>query len=251
MTLPLSARDWMLLAILVAPLAIALLVGPIAQAPGYHALADDRTLAALPNFANVASNLPFLLFALLGLEVLRRRPSGAVVAWGAVFAGTALAAVGSSWYHLAPSDATLFWDMLPITLTFAGLLAALLAEHVDARLERLLLAPLVLLGVASVYWWALTGDLRIYAWMQAAPLVALVTVLAAYPARYSGRSWLMWGLGCYALAKAAEFSDAWIYELTGRVLSGHTLKHLVASGATLCIALMLARRVPVAPKGSV
>ena len=37
----------------------ALLVDPVAQDPAYHDFADQRAIAGVPNFWNVASNLPF------------------------------------------------------------------------------------------------------------------------------------------------------------------------------------------------
>jgi hypothetical protein len=121
-----------------------------------------------------------------------------------------------------------------------------LAEHVGERFERTLLAPALIAGVASVLWWRWTGDLRFYLWIQYAPLLCIPLVLVLFPARYTHRRYLAYGLGLYVLAKLAEHADRDIFELTGHLISGHTLKHLLAAGAIFCVLLMLRRRSPVA-----
>src|ERR1700687_3976633 len=97
--------------------------GPIPQAPGYHAFADQRHLFGIPNFWNVASNLPFLVVGLGGLLTLRRRPTPGILpallpSYLAFFLGTVLVSIGSGYYHLSPSDKSLVWDRLPMAVTF-------------------------------------------------------------------------------------------------------------------------------------
>jgi hypothetical protein len=46
---------------------------------------------------------------------------------------------------------------------------------------------------------------------------------------------LVWVVFFYALAKVCESFDHGIFEATGHLVSGHTLKHLVASLAALPI----------------
>src|SRR3954466_10869430 len=48
-------------------LAALLLVPPIPRSQIYHSFADRQTLLGIPNFWNVASNLPFILVGVLGL----------------------------------------------------------------------------------------------------------------------------------------------------------------------------------------
>jgi hypothetical protein len=134
-----------------------------------------------------------------------------------------------------------------MTVAFMGLFAALLSEHMGSRLERALLVPAIVVGIASVCWWWYSGDLRVYVWVQFAPLVALPFVLAAFPGRYTHRHYLLYGLACYALAKVAEYYDQGFYALTSSILSGHSLKHMVAAGAAFFVYLMLRRREPAAP----
>ena len=49
------------------------MLGPIPQDPAYHNFTDRRSLLGIPNFGNVASNLPFIGIGALGLILLSRR----------------------------------------------------------------------------------------------------------------------------------------------------------------------------------
>jgi hypothetical protein len=231
------------LALLVfAPLAgLFLFLGPIPQDQGFHALADRRAFLGVPNFADVASNLAFLAAGLAGLWSARTA-GGARRSWMVFFLGVTLVFFGSGYYHLAPDDDALVWDRLPMTLAFMGLFAGLLAEHLPEKLEIPLLAAALATGIASVVLWRQTGDLRVYLWVQGVGLLAIPYLLAAYRGRYTHRGYLLYGLGIYALAKAAELADHQIFAWTAETISGHTLKHLLAAGAPLFIYLMLRRR---------
>jgi hypothetical protein len=237
-------REAALALLVVAPLAcLFLFAGPIPQDQSFHALADRREFLGVPNFADVASNLPFLLVGVMGvLWCFGNAGAGARSSWMVLFLGVALVFFGSGYYHLAPDDSSLVWDRLPMTVAFMGLFAALVAEHVPEKIELPLLAAALAIGIASVVLWRHTGDLRVYIWVQGMPLLVIAYVLAVYAGRYTHRRYLVYGLGFYALAKAAELSDHQIFEWTTGVVSGHTLKHLLAAGAPLCVYLMLKRR---------
>lgn len=233
-----------LVLVVLAPLIGLLLYGkPIAQDRGYHVFADFRACLGVQHCANIASNILFLLTGAAGMLWCRRHPgSGARRSWLVFFCGVALVFFGSAYYHVAPTDDTLLWDRLPMTVAFMGLFAALVSEHLDAKLEPALLVSALLTGIASVYWWQYSGDLRIYIWVQGAPLLAIPYVIASFPGRYTHRYYLLYGVGLYALAKVAEFHDHDIYALTGTLISGHSLKHLLAAGAVFCVYRMLQQR---------
>jgi len=239
-------RHWrlvVLLLVLFAALALILAAGPISQDLRLHAYADDRAALGMPNFFNVVSNVAFLLVGLAGLFAGRGgRISGASRSWFVLFLGIALVCFGSAYYHWNPNNATLVWDRLPMTLAFMGFLVAVASEHLGERLERMLLAPALIVGIASVLWWDHTDDLRFYIWVQLSPFLAIVVLLLAYPGRYTHRAYLWYGLVLYALAKISEGFDREIYSLTAQALSGHVLKHLLAACAVFVIYLMLLRR---------
>lgn len=225
---------------------------PLPQALAYHGMADQRVLLGVSNSLNVLSNLPFALVGLMGLAATfgrrRDREPPFVERWerwpyAALFAGVALTAVGSSYYHLAPDNARLVWDRLPMTIGFMALLTALIAERLGVSLARRLFVPLLVAGAASVGYWhwselQAAGDLRPYLLVQFGSLLLIVMLLVLYPPRYSGTGYLVAGLTAYVAAKGLELADQSIFALGG-VVSGHTLKHLAAAGGVACLAVML------------
>ena len=232
------------LAILVlATFAVVMALGPIAQSAAYHDFADNRALLGVPNLLDVASSIPFVIVGAMGVAFCAG-PSHppCAASWTAVFLGTLLTGFGSAFYHWAPSDGSLVWDRLPMALGFMALLAAVVTEHAGEALERVLLAPALAVGVSSVLWWQWSGDLRLYVWAQFASLLCIPFVLAMFPARHTHRRYVLYALGFYGLAKAAEMGDAAIFAFTGRLVSGHTLKHLLAAGAVFVLLAMLRRR---------
>ena len=100
-----------------ASLAGLLLLPALPQDQSYHLFADCRTVAGIPNFWNVVSNIPFIAIGAAGLWRFRDGPATIIL-----FLGFFLTGIGSSYYHWHPNDATLFWDRLPMTLSFAAIL---------------------------------------------------------------------------------------------------------------------------------
>lgn len=195
-------------------------------------------MLATVNFWNVTSNLPFLLVGATGLWLLRSRNHHGMVdtlhtAYIIFFLGVFVTGFGSSWYHLAPDNDTLVWDRLPMTVAFMALFVIVIGEHVCEQSARRLLIPLLLTGTASVFYWQYTesigsGDLRPYALVQFLPMILIPAILLLYPARFYSRQ-VFWGMiALYALSKVFEHFDHEIYN-AGQLLSGHSIKHLVAA----------------------
>lgn len=201
---------------------------PIPQDPAYHAFADARPFAGIPNFADVISNLPFLIAGIYGLT---RKPGTNRAAYITLCAGVLLVSLGSAYYHLSPSNPTLLWDRLPMTIAFMALFSLLLEERVvDAKT----LAPLLAAGVASAVYWHWTDDLRPYLLVQFLPMILMPVILALYERKYLKTSYLVIALLLYTAAKFFEYYDARILSATG-LASGHTLKHLAAGAASAYI----------------
>lgn len=251
---PPTIRRVVLALIGAAIVAAALSLPRIVQNPSYHRMADRRTMLGVPNALNVLSNIPFAIVGLSGMLALLfgSIAAGAFVEpwerwpYFVLFAGTALTAVGSSYYHLAPDDARLFWDRLPMTLGFMGLLTALLAERVSPRFAKAAFAPLLLLGAASVVSWELGnakggGDLRPYAAVQFGSLILVLAILVLFPPRVTGDVFLWSAAASYGAAKLWEVGDRPVYDL-GHIVSGHTLKHLFAALSVALVLLMLFSR---------
>ncbi len=184
----------------------------IVRTPGFHHYPDSR-------IALVLSNAPFLLVAALA----RGAPWFLRIAVAAI-------AIGSGAYHASPGDTLLALDWAPIALT----LMLLAATVVDLRIA-FVLAPALALG--SVAFWLATGgtehggNMAPYVVMQASgvfvpPLIALIA-----PSRVRA-PWLLAGVACFALARAAAAYDRELLEAIG--LSGHSIKHIIAALAAAC-----------------
>ncbi|MCH7820576.1 MAG: alkaline phytoceramidase [Proteobacteria bacterium] len=248
----LSARVITIIVATVILIVVGFLVSaPLPQDPAYHDFADGRRLLQTDNFGNVASNLPFLIFGASGLVYVRRYApavcvSGLRPAYIFFFLGVLLTAFGSGYYHLEPNNETLVWDRLSMTIGSTGLFAIIAGEFVSVRLARRILVPLLAAGLFSVVYWAITeaggnGDLRPYALVQFLPTLIIPIILySCQPAVGTSKVyWLM--IIFYALAKLFEYLDAEIFDL-GRLVSGHTLKHLFASLITATLLVELSRR---------
>jgi hypothetical protein len=229
------------LLLMAASLAGLLLLPSITQDQSYHGFADQRTFIGIPNFWNVVSNFPFAAVGAVGLWQFRRNPAIAVF-----FLGIFLTGFGSAYYHLEPNDRTLFWDRLPMAVSFMAILAITIEERVDAKVGATLLWPLVAIGVFSLLVWRWTGDLRLYGWTQFFPCLALPILFLVFPPRYSGTSYWLIAAALYALAKVFEFYDHAIYSI-GSILSGHTIKHIFASAACFVILRYFQKRQPIMP----
>lgn len=225
-------------------LAALTLAPPFLQDQGYHQFTDRRALLGIPNFWNVVSNLLFIAIGATGLVRLRRDPIIVVL-----FSGILLTGFGSFYYHLNPSDASLLWDRLPMTLCFAAILAAVVEERVDAKAAVIVLLVLLPIGILSLLIWRWTGDLRLYIWAQFFPFVTLVLILLLFPPKYDGAIYWIVATALYVLAKVFEFYDEAIFS-AGSVVSGHTLKHLAAAGASFAMLRLFQTRRPLGGVGA-
>jgi len=226
-------------------------IDPIAQDPAYHHFADQRGLINVPNFFDVISNLAFVIVGVLGIRLIGSgRATGGLPELQAVyltfFVGVFLTGFGSAYYHFHPDNQTLLWDRLPMTIAFMALFSAIVGETISPRIALKLFIPLLAAGMASVVYWHVSelngsGDLRPYVLVQFLPIVLIPLMLVLFTSRLNGNKYI-WGIiGAYAVSKLMEHFDARIYNALG-VVSGHSLKHLVAAFATFIFYLALRNR---------
>jgi hypothetical protein len=194
----------------------------------------------------VVSNLPFLIVGMLGFRLVRTQSQSYYVkqnrtAYSLFALGISLTAFGSAYYHLHPSNNTLLWDRLPMSLAFMSFFCIVISDYLSQSFARKILFPLVILAGASVVYWHHTesigaGDLRFYLLVQFLPLVLISLILVMFDQGTLRSNMIWYALGMYLLAKVLEVFDHEVYEILGLV-SGHTLKHLAAAaGAYYLIA---------------
>ncbi len=243
-------------ALLLAPAVVIAIIAPllpaIPQPMSYHQFADQRPWLGIPNFGDVVSNLPFAIVGIWGLIFLLRPSAQNHFAdprqrwiYRLMFAGLLLTAVGSAYYHLAPGNARLVWDRLPIMIVFMALVDAVIAERVSVNVSLWLLPALLAIGGGSVLEWRASelhghGDLRFYAAVQVYAILVLLLALLL-PPKYTRGSDFAAVVGLYILAKILETADRQIFAV-GHIVSGHTLKHLAAATAGYWILRMLQKR---------
>ena len=167
------------------------------QDPMYHRFADGRSVLGNPNGLNFLSNFHFLLVGVARcwvalVQARRSIPNAACLTWPypALFLGTTLTTFGSTDNHLAPYNPHLVWDRLPVALGSMGLLSAVIGERVGWQPGRVLLGPLLLLGLGSVWYWQATerlgrGDLRPYLLVQFGSLALVLLLIRPYLSHYT------------------------------------------------------------------
>jgi hypothetical protein len=242
----------MIVGLAVLAVAAAFLLPAMPQPPAYHDFADSRTMLGVANFLDVTSNGAFLLVGVAGIVVAFRPRTPLVTGaerllYAVFFAGMVLTAGGSAYYHLAPDNETLFWDRLPMTISFMALVAAQISERISLRAGVILLAPMLLVGVGSVVYWRETeragaGNVTPYGILQAFSVVVML-VMAMLPSRYTRANDVYKIFAAYVAAKILEMLDWQFLDVTG--VSGHTLKHLAAALAGYFVLRMIALRSPV------
>ena len=210
---------------------------PISQDPFYHSFADKRCIQSIPNFWNVVSNMPLLLIGLFGMFFLYKNYFGKNIVLFlnkfVLFFGIFLTGIGSSFYHLDPSNETLLWDRLPMTISFMSFFSIIIGEFICEKSGKNSLFPLLILGFLSIIYWQMTekrgfGDLRFYALIQFLPLILIPIILILFKTNENSSKQFWFIIATYIIAKLLESSDAVLFHLLN-LISGHSLKHVSAA----------------------
>ncbi|WP_395669310.1 hypothetical protein [Rhodoferax sp.] len=255
----LSRTEWQLLAATVCAAGVAVFGPALAQHPHYHAFADHRAAWGVPSALNVLSNLPFALGGLWGLARVGRHAQVQPLdrRWGLAalfFVGLVATALGSGVYHWAPTDVGLTLDRLGMVVAFAGLAGMAAADRISERSGVWVAAGLAAVGPLAACWWLYAGNLLPWAVLQGGGLLLITALAFRRPAE--GAWNLPWAkvVGLYLLAKVFEMADHAVLDLTLGLISGHTLKHVVAAAVVLPLfaampkLLVPAQRVPSAAR---
>lgn len=255
----LSRTEWQLIAAVACATGVAVFGPALAQYPDYHAFADQRAAWGLLSALNVLSNLPFALGAWWGLVQVRRHAQAQPMDrrwWLAAlfFVGLVATAIGSGVYHWAPNDWGLTLDRLGMVVAFAGLAGMAAADRISERSGVWVAAGLAAAGPLAACWWPYAGNLLPWAVLQGGGLLLIAALALLRPTE--GAWNLPWTkvVGLYLLAKVFELADHAVLDLTLGLVSGHTVKHVVAAAVVLPLfaampkPLVLPQRVPSAAR---
>ena len=209
---------------------------PITDSPSYFDFADKRSFLGIDNTFDVITNLGFVVVAIYGLLLIRKNKnlSKEYLIMGLILsAAILLTFVGSSYFHLLPNPQRLFWDRLPMTLIFGAMTSLLIIDRIDRYVGVIVASILIPLSAFSAIGWHLDWlTLKPYIMLQFGSLVFVFLIALLRPKGLIPNSAIWWSLGLYSLAKGLETFDTQIFELT-TILSGHSLKHLVAAVAQI------------------
>lgn len=225
-------------------------IGPIPQDICYHNFSDNRTLFGIPNFWDVVSNIPFILIGILGMlytlnKEKKKTTFPLFLNCFAFFLGIFLTGLGSGYYHLNPTNTTLLWDRLPMTISFMAFFSIIIGDCISFNAGIKTLFPFLIVGFISIIYWQTTEyfgccDLRFYALVQFLPIILIPLILFLNNSQLGIKSYYWLILLAYIFAKFFEASDEFIFNSL-HLISGHTLKHIIACVAPILFLMALRR----------
>ncbi len=238
---PLQTRERHLAGALLV-LTLTALLAPAIPAAAWHIphFVDSRPWLGVPNAGDVLSNLAFLAMGVWGSERLRARRDAPVGAsW--FFVGLILTCLGSGFYHLDPDvPQRLIADRLGMAVAFAGFLGIAASERISTRAGETVLVLTMVAGLLAA--WVARENLTPWVVVQFGGM-ALALGLALTSPRPGALGVPLGGvIVFYVLAKLLELGDATVFEATGHMVSGHTLKHLAAAFAAWPVIRALGNR---------
>lgn len=246
-----QAKKYLLFLISFLGIGVLFFIGPIPQDVCYHNFSDNRILFGYPNFLNVISNTPFIIVGVFGMlyllnQKIKKTTFPLFLNCVVFFFGIFLTGLGSWYYHYKPTNSTLLWDRLPMTISFMAFFSIIIGDCINNNGGRKMLFPLICVGILSIVYWQTTAyfgccDLRFYALVQFLPIVIIPFILLTHKSQFGIKPfyWLM--LLAYVFAKFFEASDVFIFNYT-HIVSGHTIKHIAASIAPILFLTAIKRK---------
>lgn len=244
------APIWLLIAYTLALGLCAVFAPALAQSTHYHAFADTRTFWGLPYAMDVLSNLPLLIAGLAMAWQLQRCGLRMALPWpiwwwllALAVLGFVLTALASSLYHVRPDDAGVLWDRLAMSLIFAAVIGLAFGQIAHAWAAASMALVTLVAAITALLVWRANGNFSPWIVVQAGGMLLLLAAGLAHKripsTLHVPHLPLLALIGCYALAKLAEWGDHAIFELSSGLLSGHSLKHILAALAAWPLLQML------------
>jgi len=185
--------------------------------PHYHKFADKD------KYTDILTNLPIFIagFYILSYKNQKLKVLGIHVI---------LLSIASSYYHINPNNNTILVDLLSISL-----ISSLLIMYLLDIQNNYIKIILYLSAIGTVLYWKYSSNLLPYSlfWLS----VTILLLYKYYDTKYKYKSLLIVGL--IAIIRIVEIYDKQIYKLTNNILSGHSLKHILAGIGIYLIADLL------------
>ena len=229
------------------------LLSPIYQPAEYTEFADTRTFKwigiSIPNFMDVITNLPYLIFGLIGLALIYFRKKylskNLFCHLLVIFIGLVITSIGSSYFHLVLDKLSLFIDRIGIAIVISGILGLVIYQKLNQKLSVIYSIIFLLILMVSNYYWYLTNDLA--PWSIAQVLGIVIVFVLGFKSNIDLKFptinyWLI--ITLYLIAKICEFSDNFFFEITNNIISGHSIKHLISSLAAIPILIFILKCKP-------
>ncbi|CAF1381527.1 unnamed protein product [Adineta ricciae] len=235
-----------------------LFIPPIRQYQWYQRVADRRSLRQLipsfayvnvPNVLNVLSNIPLIFIGTFGILLLLSSKNIVLQStfeqftWIIFFICVTLTSICSSYYHFRPTNRSPVWNHFPISIGFSSLVALLIDERINPVLSRILFPFLIISNFTSCIYWYCQDDLRSHLLIQFFPMIYIPLLLLISSSVYSQTSCYVYACFLCILAQLSEIGDKQIFRFTSKIISGHTLKHILSACGFVVILYMLKVRV--------
>ena len=193
---------------------IKLFTNKIELPKSYHNFVDKRTIFGIPNGMDILSNL---FIALPAFYLISKQKKISFLSFNIL-----LLALTSTIYHINPTDNTIFMDMIFVV----SLNTVVLSYFVDKQIGYFI----YLLGILSVFYWKKNNDIRLYELLKIIiPIYVIIIIYKDYNNSNNNVSnYILLIIILSILIRYSEFHDKEIYQMTGKLISGHTLKHIIA-----------------------
>ena len=182
---------------------------PIPRDDKYHDFADNKNIMNIHNGLNVISNLSLILPVVYFYKNKKYK---------FMYINVILLAITSVYYHLNPNKYTIIYDMMFVVGTHTS--AVMYLINSDKK------KFIYLLGILSVYYATVYDDVRLYELVKYGSSIYFIYNV------YKNKSISKYSIlliGLYLIQDYVAKHDKEIYNITNEIISGHTLKHIVAS----------------------
>tara|TARA_B110001469_G_scaffold41994_1_gene41509 strand:+ start:361 stop:972 length:612 start_codon:yes stop_codon:yes gene_type:complete len=185
----------------------------------YHNFVDKSSFYDIQNGKNILSNL---FVALPAFYLIYREQNISFLSINIL-----LLATTSAYYHVNPSHNTIFMDMIFVI----SLNTIILSYFVDTDIGFWM----YIMGIVSVFYWKLYDNILPYEFLKI--MIPMYGLYCLYGTKAS--NYIIPFLCLTILIRYSEYNDKKIYKATNKLISGHSLKHILGGIDIYIVILVL------------